>query len=211
MDSIGQGLLLGSSARFDPVRESATSFNRFAGLSEDGSKIFIIRPDGMTELDLATGLERTLVEAESLFAEASLDWDTRARWAPLVSPDLKYFAQLRGAEDDADRHLKVVSLGSGEIRRTEVALVSIDPYTLTWSPDSRYVLFAGALEEGDDGIHQYVFRYSVENGSLLKVMELTEDLDRVRFLSVSPDGRHVSMDTGASRQEIWRMTFNNGG
>ena len=75
--------------------------------------------------------------------------------------------------------------------------------TLTWSPDSRYVFLQGKLEETETA---QLLLLSVEDGSL---RSLGETPGGVSNISVSPDGRHVSMETGERRQEIWRMTFNN--
>lgn len=190
---------------------------RQASVSEDGSKIFMDPGESdaspIIEHDLVTGMERTLVEAETLFGEVSSGWNDDLPRFNLVSPDGNYIAQmyLRGTRDDRDRYVQIISRSSGETRRTEVIFTGINPFQLVWSPDSRYVLFDGSLEEGDDGIHHYLFRYSVEDGSLLKLVEITDDLARVGNVSVSPDGRHVAMGTGGTRQEIWRMSFNSGG
>ena len=54
---------------------------------------------------------------------------------------------------------------------------------------------------------RHLFQLSAEDGLLRPVMEAEYT---IRHFSVSPDGRHVAMDSGEVRREIWRMTFNNG-
>ena len=77
--------------------------------------------------------------------------------------------------------------------------------TLTWSRDSRHLFFF-ALPEGGESRH--LIQVSVEDGS---VRALSPTPGRIHAISVSPDGRHIAMVTGVTREEIWRMTFNGGG
>ena len=48
----------------------------------------------------------------------------------------------------------------------------------------------------------------MEDGSL---RSLGETPGSIANIGVSPDGRHISIQTGELRQEIWRMMFNGGG
>ncbi len=80
--------------------------------------------------------------------------------------------------------------------------------SLAWSADSRYLFFLGTLEDGGS---EHLMRLSVEDGSLLSFPAIS-DLGRWSGgLSVSADGRHISVVTGEKRLEIWRMTFNDSG
>ena len=80
----------------------------------------------------------------------------------------------------------------------------------TWSPDGRYLVVSEYLEE--PGKNQ-LLRVSVEDGSVIILAEGNDrgaDRKRFREPKVSPDGRHVLVTTGESREEIWRMTFSRG-
>ncbi len=181
---------------------------RWGSVSEDGSKIFMAGRSGVgpiIEHDLVTGMERTMVEEDVRFGpEASPGPNGERGHKRLVSPDGNYIAHLmtRGTGDDVDTYFEIVSLSSGKTHRTEVFSPSFTRATMAWSPDSRYVLFPGRLE-GD----LYLLQCVAEDGSLRRLMEVE---NRFFNLSVSPDGRHISMDTGETRREIWRMTFNGG-
>ena len=154
--------------------------------------------------DLVTGAESTLPEVPLLTEEGSV--------GHVVSPDGSYIAQKmrQGSADDEDLYIRVISRSSGEVRRTDVELTRYEAgFNVVWSRDSRYVLFQG-YEGGEDDSRGYIYRFSVEDGSVLRLMELTSDLFRAFNIQVSPDGRHVAMTTGATRLEIWRMSFNDG-
>ena len=123
----------------------------------------------------------------------------------IVSPDGDKVAHIfsESADNGSGWFVEILSLTTGERRQTEV-FSPADRRRLVWSPDSRYVFFQARPEaEGS----RHLFQLSAEDGSLRPVME-AEDI--IRHFSVSPDGRHVAMDSGEVRQEIWRMTFNNG-
>lgn len=215
-DASGRGGLHLLSPETGELHFLTEAHHRGVTVSEDGSKLFIDRGEAdaspIIEHDLATGEERVLVEAEFLFGEESpvADWTTRAEWN-WTSPNGKFVAS--GLRLGTDRHFKIINTTTGEVYRTNVPFRLFRPRGMRWSADSRYVLFEATVEARDTerGLRTNLYRFSAEDGSLLKLMEITREMSRAGPVNVSPDGRHIAMNLGENRQEIWRMSFNDGG
>jgi len=180
---------------------------RGSSVSEDGSKLFVTYQGErtITVHDLVTGAESAMADVEPLSGPGA--------GFHVVSPDGNYIAQKmrQGPPNDEDLYINIVSRSSGEVRRTDVDLTGFGAgFNVVWSPDSGYVLFQGYEGSGDD-YRGYIYRFSMEDGSVIRLIELTRDLFRAFGLSVSSDGRHVAMTTGDTRLEIWRMSFGGGG
>lgn len=198
----------------DEPREAITTAcqcGRWA-LTEDGSRLRINEQKGVQwgpiiERDLATGEERVLIEQELVYGgESPFFVEESHPNRTFISNNGRFVAQ--GLNIDGDRHYRVIDVSTGEIHRTSMPLRSYDPGSMRFSRDGRYMLFRGWPADEERG---YLYRLSLEDDSVLKLMELTEDAGGMRRLSVSPDGRHVVTLAGAARREIWRMSFNEGG
>jgi len=177
--------------------------------ADDPSRVFLLADLvgdlRMIEYDLVTGTERLLFPEDARVQEGYFASPIQTRRFPLVSPDGEHVAVIHFGPGDT--YLEVYSLSTGQSSgRTAFAqIVTASP---NWSPDGRYLFFQARVEEDGD---RQVFQYSLEDGSARPIVGIPAGMGRVINISVSPDGRRISLDAGAEKREVWQMTFNEGG
>ena len=177
-------------------------------VSEDGSSFFLVDPDGpITEHEIATGIERVLVEQDGHAPVAFPDAPDAQIKVGTVSPDGNKIAYRVDRDGYGAPHrvggraIEIFTWSTGETQVIEGFARTTIP---NWSPDSRYVVIGADLEGTGD---PHLVRISVEDGSAISLAEAPVAW---RPAWVSPDGRHILTLTGETRKEIWRMTFKKG-
>ncbi len=107
--------------------------------------------------------------------------------------------------DKPDTTLKTMST-SGEDIRVIVRVKNpeyIPGYSgLAWSPDGRYVLYFKARQTHQNSEETELWRVDVETGEC-RPFGLT--MERMRNLTLHPDGKRVAFDSGMPKVEIWVM------
>jgi Tol biopolymer transport system component len=107
--------------------------------------------------------------------------------------------------DKPDITLKTMLVSGGDIH--EIVRVKnpewIPGYSgLAWTPDGRFVLYFTALQ-GPQGVEKTeLWRVDVGTGER-KSFGLT--MDRMRNISLHPDGKRIAFDSGMPKIEIWMM------
>jgi Tol biopolymer transport system component len=137
--------------------------------------------------DLASGREREIATVR--FGMQNL----------LLSPDGQTLAFVDGERPENPTRLATVPTSGGEIREVYSGPVRI-PTTLSWSSDSRYVLFADL----DAQANRYSLWRVPAAGGEPSQMELPfGNPPGLRFLTLHPDGNRIAFVSGESRGEIW--------
>jgi hypothetical protein len=159
------------------------------------------RPDALWARNLETGEEREIARISSL---------DPYRGYPALSPDERWVARFnRPLDDPGIRAVEVTSTETGEVRE-----IHHHPYSeedagrcgiISWSPDSKYLLY-GIANPASDGCT--LQRVSVEGGGVTSMGDLPSF---VTFATpLSPLGTRFAYIHGEWRGEIWVMEFGQG-
>jgi Tol biopolymer transport system component/beta-lactamase regulating signal transducer with metallopeptidase domain len=158
--------------------------------SPDGETIFFRESGGIKTRDLGTGRDKELHRADGIRTLA-------------VSPDGRQLAfQAKDRETQAWA-LKVMPVAGGEPRELLRVKESEQIATVAWMPDGRHLLFArGSWQMDPRKRAAEVWRIPVAGGA---PQRLGLAMDRLRGLSVHPDGRRIAFTAGLPEVEIWVM------
>ena len=173
--------------------------------SPDGRSIFYYRnqPEAILTRDLQTGEQREILRGQDMVSGAGF-----FSWA--LSPDKSRLAFLTvtGKGVPGASMLKVVPVAGGAAR--ELFRVP-DPQFLSevvWTPDGRYLLcFRGAdrneLASGNQlDMTKELWSIPADGGQARRI---DLPMDKLRWLSIHPDGRRIAFTAGSGITEIWAM------
>ena len=170
---------------------------KFPKWSPDGKSVIFQRGADATKgssvavRDLETGREKELYRAgSSSFIAPNVD----------VSPDGRQVA-LDVLSPKQPELLMVIPTSGGEARK----LLEVHPPELigsfTWTPDSRYILFAEGRALTNEPKND-LWRIRAEGGTPEKLNLAMDGLREVHF---HPDGQHIVFTAGHNKSEVWVM------
>jgi Tol biopolymer transport system component len=171
-------------------------------LSADGKGIYYIEPADEQTKRAARVMRRDLGTGRDEQIRVLPDG---VRWGNHVfaSPDGRWLAlvQLDARGDDWD--FALLPLGGGEIRVLPGPWTDVQPWRLTWAPDSRQLMFIRPGGEGGKTTRSELWAISVEGGKQRNLgLSVPQD---VFNLSVHPDGKHVALTLTEEAAEVWVM------
>lgn len=123
-----------------------------------------------------------------------------------VSPKGHWLAFYTGCETELTPEsisLNLLHLPTNEVYKVTDLIannITNDVFILDWSPDGRYIAFAGAIET--PSIELYVFDIEGKN-----IRRLTEGLKSIEFLDWSPDGNWLLVSNDANEGSASREYF----
>jgi len=154
-----------------------------------GCRRYYTKGSSVAVRDLETGREKELYRAgSSSFIGPNVD----------VSPDGRQVA-LHVLSPKQPELLMVIPTSGGEARK----LLEVHPpeliQSITWTPDSRYILFAEGRALTDEPKND-LWRIRAEGGTPEKL-----NLAMLREVRFHPDGRHIAFTAGQNKSEVWVM------
>jgi Tol biopolymer transport system component len=171
-------------------------------LSADGRALYYVqprdrqtkRPARVMRRDLATGRDE-----EIRVLPAGVEWGTQL----FTSPDGRSLALVRMSAGGDEWDFVLLPLGGGELRVLPGPWTDVKPWKLTWSPDSRHLMFFRPGGEGDRPTRSELWAVSVESGEQHSLGFSVPQ--NVFHVSVHPDGKQLAFTTQEETTEIWVM------
>jgi len=184
------------------VQEEGNNY-RFPMLSPDGKTLYYLRinfPKGTWSIrarDLQSGGENEILSVSSPKGIANLG----------LSPDGQQLAFVVGDRTRPQAApLKVMPIKGGEAR--DVCQITGDPgaHRLIWTPDGQKILFTLRRQDAAKPVNSdqtfELWQVSAAGGQSRKVGLAME---RLRDLSLHPDGKRLAFAAGQSKPEVWMM------
>ena len=168
--------------------EPLRGYPRQSGWLGDGSAVLYVHVGGpILRRDLASGQEQEIYRGVNTF-----DLSPDGRWLALGSWDaVKKTAVLKIAPASGGEAREILRLPEpGTFSRT-----------LTWTRDSRYILFTQEARAGPQAIAE-LWRVPAEGGEPQRLGLAMEHLREVR---VHPDGQRLAFVGGRDKYEVWVM------
>jgi len=173
----------------------------------DGKAIVYYRshPQAIVKRDLQTGGEKEILpEREMLSGAGFFSWD--------LSPDRRQLAFLSITGKDLPRAcvLKVVSVAGGAAR--ELFRVPEPEFLseVVWTPDGRHLLFFRGADRNEKvavadnqlDMTKELWRIPADGG---QAQRIDLPVNKLRWLSIHPDGRRIAFTAGSGITEIWTL------
>ncbi len=144
-----------------------------------------------------------------------LTTNTAADISPVWSPDSRFLAFVRIFEDGKAGIYLVPTLGGPErelVTGIWSAGTAVPAGRLAWSPDSKFLVFAGRTDQAETQLHLYRYDFDTQQRQ-----QLTDSAEDDRMPVFSPDGQTLAFVRGldeifvmpASGGQLRQLTFEN--
>ena len=171
--------------------------------SQDGRKIFYMHADSQQEIasivmyDLVTR-EKKQIHRDNFQRSYAAGRPPFFAQELALSPDGQFLAF--NVRDEGKTIVKIIPVSGGQTREVVRWNGGKIITTVDWTPDGKELLFAESKFQR--GYKFNFWRISAEGGEPQK---LGLEMDRVYFLRIHPDGRHVAFRAGQRLKEIYAM------